>query len=177
MTDTELSSQYKEYNNSYYYIVFVNIFDKDKILEILNYEQPINYCSLIYKPEYNYKFSDLLDYVKTIDKKYDWKLHEITLENYTLIDSIDVVLDTNIRKNKTTHYIVYDNIMDCKPNYFDQLSLIFKNSDKHIDAIINKDNPYSGLVVPFSTHMILNKNNYEPLIKKMIDNEKNIIYI
>lgn len=171
-----MSKESKEHNN-YYYIVFVDVFDKDKIREILNYQAPIGICSLIYKPEYGYKFDELLEYVKSIEKLYPWKLHEITFPKYPLIDSIDIVLDTNIRKNETTHYIVYDNISDCDISYFDQLSFIFKDSKKSIDAIIKKNDPYNGLVILFSAHMILNKNNQEPLINKLIENEKNITYL
>jgi len=175
MMETQLSSLSKEHNN-YYYIVFVDQFDKDKIKEVLNYKAPIGFCSLVYKPEYDYSFDELLAYIKEIDKAYSWKLHEITLPRYPLTESIDVVLDTNIRKNNTTHYIVYDNISDCDENYFDQLSFVFKDT-KNVDAVMKKNDPYNGLVVRFSSHMILNKNNQEPLINKLIENEKHIIYL
>jgi hypothetical protein len=176
MITTLLKSQSIDIHNKYYYVVFVDVFDKTKIQNILNLDGPIRHISLIYKPEFNYDFNDLLEYVKSIDKKYDWKLHEITQENYPITETIDVVLDTNIRKNQTTHYIVYEHIMDCDPNYINQLSKIFALSD-NIDAILCKDNPYKGMVIPFSVHMILNKNNQEPLINKLLFNEKNIIYI
>lgn len=176
MTDTLLSLPSKEISNSYYYIIFVDVFDKDKIKEVLNYDAPIGFCSLIYKQEYNYDFHELLSYIKEIDKKYPWKLHEITLHQYPFTESIDVVLDTNIRKNNTTHYIIYDSIMDCDANYIQKITPLFA-SVKNIDSIMKQDDPYCGLVVPFSTHMILNKNNDEPLINKLVDNEKNIVYI
>lgn len=176
MTDTLLNLPSKETSNSYYYIVFIDTFDKNKIEEVLNYNAPIGFCSLVYKPEYNYSFNELLEYVKSIDKKYPWKLHEITLPQYPFTESIDVVLDTNIRKNNTTHYVVYDSIMDCNADYIEKITPLF-TSIKNIDSIMKQDDPYCGLVVPFSTHMILNKNNDEPLINKLVDNEKNIIYI
>ena len=82
MTDTPLNLPSKETSNSYYYIIFIDTFDKNKIEEVLNYNAPIGFCSLVYKPEYNYSFNELLEYVKSIDKKYPWKLHEITLPQY-----------------------------------------------------------------------------------------------
>jgi len=176
MTDTPLKLPSKELNNSYYYIIFVDKFDKEKIKEVLNYDGPIGFCSLVYKPEYDYDFVGLLEYIKEIDKKYPWKIHEITLPQYPFTESIDVVLDTNIRKNSTTHYIVYDSISDCEQDYIEKITPLFA-SIKNIDSIMKKDDPYCGLVIPFSTHMILNKNNDEPLINKLVDNEKNIIYI
>jgi len=176
MTDTQLSLQSKDHSNKYYYIIFVDIFDKEKIKEVLNHHGSIGFCSLIYKPEFNYSFTELLEYVKGLDKKYDWKLHEITLHQYPFTESIDVVLDTNIRKNNTTHYIVYDNIIDCNADYIEQIDPIFK-SVRNVDAIMKQNDPYNGLVIPFSTHMILNKNNHEPLINKLVENEKNVVYI
>jgi hypothetical protein len=162
--------------NNYYLILFIDEFDPDKITEILNLEKKIGFCSLIYKPEYGYKFETLLKHVTEIDKKYPWKIHEMTLEDYPITECIDVVLDTNIRKNSTTHYIVFKNYKLFDGKFIDIVNDIYDKNDK-IDAIMKKDDENNGFTTSFSTHMILNKNNQDTLVQKLLDNDKEIYYL
>ena len=124
--------------NNYYLILFIDEFDPDKIKEVLTIEKNIGYCSLIYKPEYKYEFQSLLTHVTNIDKKYPWKIHEITLDDYAITECIDVVLDTNIRKNYTDHYIVFKNYKLFDGKFIDLVNDIYEKNDK-IDAIMKKD--------------------------------------
>jgi hypothetical protein len=162
--------------NNYYLVLFVDEYNEDKIKEILNLEKNIGFCSLVYKPEYKYDFNTLLNYVKSIDKKYPWKLHEITIEDYSITESIDVVLDTNIRKNQTDHYIVFKNYLLLDEKFIDSVNDIYENNKK-VDAIMKKDDENNGFTVSFSTHMILNKNNQDTLVQKLLDNDKEIHYL
>jgi hypothetical protein len=162
--------------NNYYLILFIDEFDPDKIKEILTLEKNIGYCSLIYKPEYKYEFQTLLTHVTNIDKKYPWKIHEMTLEDYAITECIDVVLDTNTRKNQTDHYIVFKNYKLFDAKFIDLVNDIYEKNDK-IDAIMKKDDENNGFTVSFSTHMILNKNNQDTLVQKLLDNDKEIYYL
>lgn len=162
--------------NNYYLILFIDEFDPDKIKEVLTLEKNIGYCSLIYKPEYKYEFQSLFTHVMSIDKKYPWKIHEITLEDYAITECIDVVLDTNIRKNNTDHYIVFKNYQLFDGKFIDLVNDIYEKNDK-IDAIMKKDDENNGFAVSFSTHMILNKNNQDTLVQKLLDNDKKIYYL
>ena len=112
----------------------------------------------------------------SIDKKYPWKIHEITLEDYAITECIDVVLDTNIRKNNTDHYIVFKNYQLFDGKFIDLVNDIYEKNDK-IDAIMKKDDENNGFTVSFSTHMILNKNNQDTLVQKLLDNDKKIYYL
>lgn len=162
--------------NNYYLILFIDEFDQDKIKEVLNLNKNIGYCSLVYKPEYKYELKSLLEYVTNIDKKYPWKIHEMTLADYPTTESIDVILDTNIRKNSTDHYIVFKNYKLFDENFIDRVNEIYEKNKK-IDAIMKKDDENNGFTVSFSTHMILNKNNQDTLVQKLLDNEKEIYYL
>lgn len=162
--------------NNYYLVLFVDEYNEEKIKEILNLEKNIGFCSLIYKPEYKYDFNTLLSYTKSIEKKYPWKLHEITLEDYPLTECIDVVLDTNIRKNHTDYYIVFKNYLLLDEAFIDLVDEIYEKN-KRVDAIMKKDDENNGFVVSFSNHMILNKNNQDTLVQKLLYNDKEIYYI
>lgn len=161
--------------NSYYIVLFINEYNEEKIEEVLNIDKNIGFCSLIYKPEYSYEFPKLLEYISSINKKYPWKLHEITVPDYPITESIDIVLDTNIRKNKTTHYIVFKNYQLFDGNFIDKINQIYQDNPS-IDAILNKKDEHNGFVVSFSNHMILNKNNIDTLVNKLLDNDKKIYY-
>lgn len=162
--------------NNYYLVLFVKTLNKDKLVQVLNLDGNIGFCSLIYRPEFGYDFNELLQTVKSIDKKYPWKLHEITLSDYPLTECIDVVLDTNIRKNQTTHYIMFENFELITNEFIDLVNKIYAEN-LNIDAIIPHNDSNNGFVTSFSNHMILNKNNQDTLVQKLIDNDKKIYTI
>lgn len=173
-----LSDMLKRKEYKIYLLIFVDKFNPDKIKECLNYEGSIGHCSFLYKPEYEYNFQELFTYLQNLedtDIKYPWKLHDIMLSDYPLEESIDVVLDTNKKKNETTHYAVFENINAISQEYFASIDEILENCNKHdFGAIAPKGKEYNGFLTSFSNFMIYNKNNQINLLDKLKETNRDI---
>lgn len=168
-------------NYKIYLLIFVDEFIPEKIKECLNYNANIGCCSFLFKPEYEYDFQQLFTYLQELEEndiKYPWKLHDIMLDDYPLEESIDIVLDTNKRKNNTTHYVVFENIKEVSEEYFAKADEILRNcNDQDFGAISPQGNKYNGFLTSFSNFMIYNKNNQINILEKLKETNRDIFSI
>lgn len=167
-------------NYSIYLMLFADKFKKENIRQYMNLSPNIGWCSFIYLNTYDYDFQDLFTELQWLDKKdisYPWSLHDIQINDYPLTECIDVILDTQKRRNNTTHYCVFENIDRIDKNYFD---LIEHNRDKLFHdnfGYIKPINGYNGFMTSFHNFMINNKNNGKDIMYKLDDKNKIAINI
>lgn len=154
--------------------LMLDIDDKTDIYELCEHINTLkikpSHISFLFRDPANKKFDeDAAKYLNSNMKIESWKSHGF-LEKISMIDAIDHVLATNIKSNRTTHFLVYNSEnIDFLSKHIEYINDIVMLYQKPHIAILKDKNSLDNLAISFDNYKVaksLKDNFFNAIIEE-----------